>query len=120
MQLNIERLWEPGSRDESVTDSLGNRWLVSDMIHAVKDEEPFELPLAHINLNAHKFNCEDLYEFAQHARHVNESNPDVPIIMDERGRPIDGRHRIVKALLEGRKFILCKRIPQGTKPTTYG
>lgn len=58
-----------------------------------------------------------LIGFARHMKHVMEADLSYPIIIDEWGQPIDGRHRIVKALIEGHETIKAVRVPVGTHPT---
>lgn len=118
--IDLFRFWEQGERGEQVR-GLGDRmWKVTDLRLAVKDEPVYQIPLAFLDLSAHSFSDEGgLIEFAQHMRHVQESDPDDPIIMDQWGRILDGRHRIVKALLEGRTTIGVKKIPDGVNPTFY-
>lgn len=50
---------------------------------------------------------------------TKDGDTNQPIIMDQWGRIVDGRHRLVKALLEGRTTIPVKKIPDGTQPTYY-
>lgn len=113
----IERKWSHGN--EKVTSYGGRAWCIRDLMKAVEDEPVFDLPLALIPLNTHDFSAKDLVEFAQHVLHVNEADLSVPIIMDNRGSVIDGRHRIVKALLEGCYSLPCKRVPNGVLPSHY-
>lgn len=118
--VELERMWEPGDRRESVPDSRkGSQWKIQDLMAAVKDEPAFELPVKFIDISSHSFDNEDLFEFAQHMKHVLDADMSFPIIMDHRGRIIDGRHRIVKALIESRATVLCKRIPYGVMPTYW-
>lgn len=118
--VELPRNWEKGHREEQVNGLGGRVWRVQDLRNAVKDAPVYHIPLAFIDLAAHTFDLEGgLLDFAIHIRHVNESDPDDPIIVDQWGRIIDGRHRIVKALLEGRTTVPAKKIPDGTQPTYY-
>ncbi len=47
-----------------------------------------------------------------------ESDLDVPVVLDEWGGLLDGRHRIVKALYLGKTFVLARRVPPGLRPTS--
>lgn len=100
---------------------LGKRtWRITDLRKAVELEPIYQVPLAFLDLSAHEFNTEGgLIQFAQHMIHVEESDPDDPIILDQWGRILDGRHRIVKALLEGRTTIPARKVPDGVEPTYY-
>lgn len=119
-KVEIQRLWDQGNREESVQ-GLGDRmWRIQDLLKAVENVPVYEVPLAFLDLSKHNFDSEGgLIDFAIHMRHVNESDPDDPVVFDQWGRIVDGRHRIVKALLEGRTTIKAKKIPDGTQPTYY-
>lgn len=48
---------------------------------------------------------------ADHMRLVQDSELAYPIIVCPDGRVMDGMHRVVKALLQGRKHVLAYRLP---------
>ncbi len=116
-KIELTRFWTPG-RDEVIKQRHGETsWRISDLLDLLKDEPEFEVPIAHLDLGNHTFDTPTLLHFARHMLHVNQSDLEKPIIMDEWGGLLDGRHRIVKALMEGRETIKCKRVPTGTHPT---
>lgn len=54
--------------------------------------------------------CKDNFrDFIAHIKLVNDADLSYPIILNENGALIDGKHRLAKAILEGRKTILAKR-----------
>jgi len=114
----IPRIWE-GERNQWVSGSEGEQteWRIADLIDAVKNEPVFDLDIAHLDLSCMRFENHDLYEFAQHVRHVWESDIEVPVIMDYKGCILDGRHRIVKCLLLGRTHIKCRKMSRAYCPT---
>lgn len=116
--VGLPRHWTQGGRDEHVN-GLGNRqWIIHDLLKAVENEPVYQVPLAFLDLANHKFGDEGgLIDFAIHMKHVNDSDPDFPVIFDQWGRILDGRHRIVKALLEGRITIPAKKVPDGVAST---
>lgn len=116
--IDLPRFWDKGGRDERVHGLGDRRWKIRDLRDAVKDEPVYQVPLAFLDLSAHNFDLEGgLIDFAIHMKHVQESDPNDPIIVDQWGRILDGRHRLVKALLEGRTTIGARKIPDGTLPT---
>ncbi len=117
-EVFLPRKWGKGDREEFVH-GLGDRtWKIQDLRKAVEQEPVYQVPLAFLDLANHKFSDDEgLIDFATHMKHVNESDPDDPIIFDQWGRILDGRHRIVKALLEGRTTIPARKVPDGTVPT---
>lgn len=118
--VEIERIWGKAERGEEVKGLRNRTWRVTDLHKAVENEPVYQVPLAFLDLSAHNFDDEGgLIDFAIHMKHVQESDPDHPIIVDQWGKILDGRHRIVKALLEGRTTIPAKKVPDGTQPTYY-
>jgi len=54
--------------------------------------------------------CENTFrDFVAHIKLVNDADLSYPILLNENGAIIDGKHRLAKAILEGRKTILAKR-----------
>lgn len=90
----IDRLWEKGHREENVRGLGDRRWKIQDLREAVKNCPVVMVPIAFLDLAAHHFDMEGgLIDFAIHMRHVETSDPDDPVIVDQWGRIIDGRHR---------------------------
>lgn len=117
----IERLWPKGCRREYVEGRFqGHRWKVSDLQRITADQPVYEIPLIFLDLGDHSFDKDGgLISFARHMQHVMDADLDYPIILDEWGGILDGRHRIVRALIEGRPTIKAVRVPAGTPPTFY-
>ena len=74
-----------------------------------------EIPLNHLNIY-HKFNSITLREFVGHMMSVNNADLSFPIIMDEDGEVLDGRHRIMKALITGAETIKAVRFEENPSP----
>lgn len=53
-------------------------------------------------------------------RLVQDADLAHPIIIDPEGRVMDGMHRVVKALLQGREFVLAYRLPTLPGPDFVG
>ena len=51
-----------------------------------------------------------------HVKAILESNLDFPIILDEDGYILDGRHRIMKAILNGESTIKAVRFEENPAP----
>lgn len=114
----VTRLWSSGV-DETVNSWGDRNWNIRDLRAAVAGQPVFDLPLSLIPLKEHQFNCPDIFEFARHMLHVQQADLSHPVIMDEYGWIMDGRHRIVKALLEGYTTIKCVRLPEGLRPSSF-
>ena len=60
----------------------------------------------------------DLYLY--HAVRVNDANPNIPIIMRTDGQIIDGWHRVVRAIIDGRENIMAYRFETYIEPEIMG
>jgi len=56
----------------------------------------------------------------EHMRMANEADLSYPIIIDGDGRIMDGMHRVVKALLEGRPTVAARRLSSIPDPDYVG
>lgn len=97
-------------------DQEGNRYAVARLIDEAKELKPFDLPLSGIDLSKVIWVGSNLVGLARHVKIVNEVELRYPIILDWEGRIADGRHRIIKALIEGRKTIKAVRLPWRLEP----
>lgn len=116
--IEIERIWRKGHREEVVKQTNGGTWRVTDLREIVKDEPVFDIPLAFLPLDNHTFDLDHgLVDFAIHMKHVQDCDLSFPVIFSEFGQILDGRHRIVKALLAGHATIKAVRVPSGYSTT---
>lgn len=94
-------------------------WLTKDLIEKVKEDKliPFDLPVEAIPLMDLPFDLNNLDEFIYHCKRVEDTSLDYPIILDDYGQIADGNHRVVKAILQGKKSIKAVRL--FTMPQSY-
>jgi hypothetical protein len=82
---------------------------IPDLINKIESwlyrTEKKELVIDNIDLWAFSFNCPDLMYFIVHLKLSLNSNLDYPIIVDYMWHIVDGRHRLIKAILEWKKTI---------------
>ncbi len=116
---SITRLWSTENGEENVNSWGGRVWRIRDLRAAAAGQPVFDLPLSVIPLREHSFDCPDIVEFARHVKHVNDVGLEDPVIMDEYGWIVDGRHRIVRALVEGKTTLRCVKLPAGLTPSFY-
>lgn len=83
-------------------------WSVARLFTLAKDLPVMTIPLDHLNIY-YKYENLTLRELVGHIKAVNDADLRYPIILDEDGEVMDGRHRIMKALLEGKKTIKAVR-----------
>lgn len=90
-------------------------WSVARLFELVKDLPVMEIPLDHLNV-WHKYEGLSLRELVMHMKAVQAADLSFPIILDEDGEIMDGRHRVMKALLEGRATIKAVRFDTNPDP----
>ncbi len=55
-------------------------------------------------------------EVAGHCRRINETDLEIPVIINDNGRLMDGGHRLARALIEGRKTVKAVRFEEMPEP----
>jgi len=93
----------------------GKEWNISRLIDMSKELEVIEIPLRHLDLGILQKAYEPR-EFVMHMRAVLEADLRYPIILDENGEIMDGRHRILKALHLNKKTIKAVRFDENPSP----
>ena len=74
-----------------------------------------DIPLAHLNTYFQSPSM-TLREMAGHMRAAMDADMDCPIILDEDGEIMDGRHRIMRAIFEERETIKAVRFETNPSP----
>lgn len=102
------------------TDREGKRYEVARMLDAAKDLPVFDTPLASLDLSGCLAwsDC-SLVEAAHHLQRVRDADLSFPILLDWNGTIADGRHRIVKAIIEGQRTIKTRRLMQRMEPSGH-
>lgn len=90
-------------------------WSVARLIHLTKDFEVLDIPLRHLYLYS-TYQQINLREMVMHMRAVQDADLSYPIILDEDGELMDGRHRIMRALLDGETSIKAVRFDENPEP----
>lgn len=104
----------PSPEDQMV--QLGaHEWAVSRLFELSRDFKVREAPLDCLNVYD-KYSNLSLREMVMHFKAVLDADLSRPIILDEDGEIMDGRHRIMKALLEGKKTIKMVRFDENPSP----
>lgn len=95
----------------------GNSWYsVAKLVDDTKNLEPFEMPMAGMNLSDVIWGGCTIADLGYHCKRVVDADLSKPIILSWDGSIADGRHRIIKALIEGRNTILAVRMTWKPKP----
>ena len=108
--ISLPELWK------GTGDQRNDKWNVARLIALSKDLPVFEATMAAIATDYTLTDSADLRDFAAHMRKVLEADLSYPIILAPNGVIMDGRHRLTKALLEGRTTIKAVRFDQMPAP----
>lgn len=112
MALKIEK-WVSPSEQEC---SLGrHHWSVPRLFELSRGLPVMEVPLDHLNVY-YTYEKITLREMVMHMAAVNAADLKTPIILDEDGELMDGRHRLMKAMLTGKKTIKAVRFEKNPVP----
>jgi hypothetical protein len=98
------------------SDRNGDLYSVAKLIDDAKELKPFDLPIAGIGLSAVIWNDCNIYDLAFHCKKVNDADLKKPIILDWNGEIADGRHRLIKAIMQGKRTIKAVRITWAITP----
>ena len=90
-------------------------WNVARLIRLARCEKVMDIPLDHLNIN-YTYENLTLREMVMHQQATNDADLDFPIILDENGDVMDGRHRIMKAMLTGAETIKAVRFEENPSP----
>lgn len=90
-------------------------WSVPRLFELSRDLPVMEIPLDHMNVY-HKYENLTMRDLVMHMNAVSNADLSRPIILDEDGELMDGRHRLMKAMLMGRKTIKAVRFDENPSP----
>lgn len=94
-------------------------WSVSRLIDLTKDFKVKQIPIEFLDLRI-DLNIVSIRELARHINQVNKADIQYPIILDQDGVLMDGRHRITKAIIEGKEKIPGVRFEINPHPCKVG
>lgn len=91
-------------------DGSGAQWSVAKLIDDSKHLPVFDVPIAALDLSGAIWQGYDMISLAFHCKRVNDADLDHPILLDWCGAIADGRHRVLKAIIEGVTIIKARRM----------
>ena len=95
---------------------LGNHsWSVPRLFELSRELPVMEVPINHLNVY-YTYTKLTLREMVTHMNAVNDADLNTPIILDEDGELMDGRHRLMKAMLIGSETIKTVRFDTNPSP----
>jgi hypothetical protein len=101
-------------------------WDVDRLLRLTAEQEPVDLPLERIRELDEAFwfsgdgNTPTCRRVAEHAKLIDQTSLDHPIIIDPEGRVMDGMHRVCKALISGLKTIKAVKLSAMPEPDFVG
>lgn len=98
------------------TDGRGGWWSVARLLDDSKHLAIFDCPVAALDLSGVIWQGANMLELASHVKRVLDADMDRPILLDWEGSIADGRHRVLKALAEGRRTIKARRMTWRPEP----
>jgi hypothetical protein len=105
--------------DKQIFNCDGKRWFISRLIENAKELPVQTMPLSALNLYRLAPHIDSMKSFVGHIQGVLDVDLSYPIILDEEGYVMDGRHRIAKALLEGQETISFVRFDETPQPDYF-
>ena len=96
--------------------TLGNHmWSVPRLFELARELPVMEVPINHLGLY-YIYEKLTLRDMVMHMNAVNNADLNQPIILDEDGDLMDGRHRLMKAMLIGAETIKAVRFDENPLP----
>jgi hypothetical protein len=92
-----------------------NHWSVPRLFELARDLPVMDVPLNHLSMY-YTYEKLTLREMVTHMKAVNAADLSKPIILDEDGELMDGRHRLMKAMLTGAETIKAVRFDENPSP----
>jgi len=100
--------------------SDGSFWYASKLARLAKEQgcKKYKLHLADMDFsnNWGHFDGQRIIDMAVHAKRALDTNLSHPIIISPVGGLLDGTHRLMKALIEGRKWVWAIRLKHMPEP----
>lgn len=110
--MKIDSFIDPEKQVSIIGD---HEWSVARLIELSKDFPVLIIPLDHLNV-CDRYSNLRLRDMVMHMVAVNNADLSFPIILDEDGELMDGRHRLMKAMLLGEKEIKAVRFDENPRP----
>jgi len=109
--MKIEKFYHPHEQNSI----LGrHEWSVARLIELSRKLPVMDVPLDHLAIH-YQYDL-TLREMVSHMKSVNDADLSFPIILDEDGEIMDGRHRVMKALLNETESIKAVRFEKNPQP----
>lgn len=105
--MKLEKPWQFGIK-QTIT-LCYKTYDVNAAILLAEDLPVKDLAIADLNIDMGPMCKRTFRSFLEHMKSVLEADLSYPIILNQDGAVIDGRHRIARAIIEGHETIKAKR-----------
>ena len=95
------------------------RYVIKNLISRASEIPVKEMPLEHLNIAFLYPKLKCMRDWVGHIKSVMDADLSLPIILDDEGYVMDGRHRIARALYEGQETIKYVRFDKTPEPDYY-
>ncbi len=113
------RIEQWGSYREQFCTIGRHTWNVARLVELSRGLPVLTIPLDHLCVY-YTYDKLKLREMVMHMKAVQDSDLSAPIILDEDGELMDGRHRIMKAMLLGLPSVKAVRFDKNPSPDKVG
>lgn len=94
----------------------GKTWNITTLVFTSRNLKPFSVPIKLIDRSYEPFEIKTMADYIHHHKRVEAADLGRPIILSETGVMMDGRHRLAKAILLGRKTIKAVQFEEDPEP----
>ena len=102
--------------DEQYFRDGGKYWRVSRLIALTEGLPVMDIAVEHLNVSYLLPKFRGAIHFVEYLKEIKVADLSYPVILDEDGYVMDGRHRILRALIEEKKTIKAVRFAKTPKP----
>lgn len=107
----------PDAKVETERSFIGDDWWASKtLFEASKELRVVDIDIASLDLDVTPWEGNNILEFVKHCVRIDKCRFEYPVIQAPSGWVMNGWHRIVKAIMEGRKTIPAVRFKELPKP----
>lgn len=85
-------------------------WYVIKLIELTKDHDVYDLDLNSVDLSILPWECTSILHFVQHMIDMENTSFEYPVIVSPSGWILNGWHRVLKGIIEGKRTIKAVRI----------
>jgi hypothetical protein len=107
---------KPEPLQDYYSDPDGNCYSVAKLLDDAKDLPVFDVPVAALDLSSRIWAGCNMYALAFHVKKCVDADLRYPILLDWNGAVADGRHRIIKAIMDGKRTIKARRMTWKPEP----